>query len=163
MTELERVYDGEVIEEGPSWEEHVSEWAEGARQEFAGQLRQARAAASVARHHGRSSMKAFAQEVGASKSKVYDYCRVWWVYGHLFEDGDFSGRFQTLGISHYLQALRAPDPSSALEQAEDEGLSVRRLKERIEESEHDGLAEEAKTVPCDKCDGSGRLPVPKED
>lgn len=131
--ELERVEDGEIVEDAPSWEQHVSEWAEGARQEFVGQLRQCRAAASVARHYGRGSMKAFAQEVGASKTKVYDFARVWWVYGHLFEDGD--ERFPTRGISHYIAALRADDPVAMLERSEDEDLSVRQMEAEMEDGE----------------------------
>ncbi len=162
MAELERVYEGEVVEEqAPSWEQLISEWAEGARLEFAGQLRQARAAASVVRHYGRASMKHFAAEVGCSKSWAYDLARVWWVYGHLFEDGDFSNRLETRGISHYLKALRAPDPVAMIEEAEDEDLSARQIEERIREREEaeSGAHEKPKTRPCEACGGTGEVPV----
>ncbi len=63
MTEIERVYEGEVVDEndGWDWEQAVSEWTAGASLELEGQLRQARAAAQVARRYWRSSMEAFAK------------------------------------------------------------------------------------------------------
>ena len=162
MTEVERVYEGEVVEEtSPPWEQLISEWAEGSRQEFVGQLRQARAAASVVKHYGRGSMKAFAGEVGASKTKVYDYARVWWVYGHLFEDGEFSGRLETRGISHYVACLSAPDPVKMLEESEDEDLSVRQIEERVrvgQEAEQ-GEPERVQTRVCEACGGTGEVPA----
>lgn len=163
MTEIERVYDAEVVEEpeGMEWQTAVSEWAEGSRQEFVGQLRQARAAALVVRRYGRASIKEFAQEVGSGKSKVYDYCRVWQVYGHLFEDGDFSGRLETRSISHYIAALNAPDPVTLLETSEDEDLSVRQIQERVkvaEEAEHGGAEVVTETRACPTCNGSGEIP-----
>lgn len=72
MTELERIYDEAEIVEAPSWEECISEWTDAGWRVFAGQLRQARAASAVQRHYGLSSIEKFAQEVGTSKSTVYD-------------------------------------------------------------------------------------------
>ena len=159
--ELERVYDGEVVEEpeGMDWEQATSEWAEGSRQEFVGQLRQARAAASVAKRYGWASMGAFAKEVGCGKSKVYDYARVWVVYGHLFEDGEFSARLETRTISHYVKALRAPDPVAFVEESEDEDWSTRRMDEVLEEREIEahGKPERVETRVCPTCNGSGEV------
>lgn len=151
MSELERVRDAEIVEDIPSWEECVSEWSEGASQELIGQLRQARAAASVGRHYGWSSMKQFAGEIGASTGKVYDYAKVWTVYGHIFEDGgELSSRLETLGISHLIKALRAPDPVATAEEAHDEGLSARQIEERIKTQEEEE-AEEVQIKTCPAC------------
>lgn len=136
MTELERIYDAEIVEDKPSWEELVSEWTDAGWRVFAGQLRQARAAAAVNRYYGRASMEHFANEVGASKSTVYDYARAYIVFGHLYED---SGRLENSGlltISHLIEASYAPDPVEMLERAEDEGLSSRQIKRERTESEN---------------------------
>ncbi len=132
MTELQRVQDAEIVEEGPSWEEHVSEWTSAAGQVFAGQMRQARVAASVARVYGNGSMEAFAKEVGASRSTVYDYARVWWIYGHILSERPDDS---PLTISHYVEASYAPDPLKAIEEAEDEGLTTRQIEKRRKEPE----------------------------
>ncbi len=130
MTELERVSDAEVVEDRPSWEELVSEFVEGSRFEIAGQLRQARAAATVCRHYGRSSIARFAGEVGKSPSWCYDLARVWIVYGHIFEEGgELSNRLETLGITHFVKTLSAPDPVALAEKAHDEGLTARQTEE----------------------------------
>lgn len=133
MTELTRVQDAEVVDGGPSWEEIVSEWSAGAHRVLEGQLRQARAAAAVSRYYGESSMEAFAKEVGASRSTVYDYARVFWVFGHLYfdEEGSPSGRLENPGtttITRLVDATYAPDPAQALERAEAEDLSGREQK-----------------------------------
>lgn len=159
--ELERIPDAEIIEEGPSWEEAVSEWAEGSRLELAGQLRQARAAAAVSSHYGTDAMGHFASEVGASKSKVYSYAKVWMVYGHIFEDGsEISSRLETLGITHLIKGLAAPDPLTAVEEAHDEGLSTREMEERVRELEEpENTVKVQETRACEACGGTGEVPV----
>lgn len=157
--ELEYVQDAEIVDEGPSWEELTSEWAEGARHELVGQLRQARAAAAVMRTYGTGAMKKFAGEVGASKSKVYDYAKVWAVYGHLFEDGELPASFQTRGISHMVAALKDPEPVRMLETSEDEDLSVRQIEERTqdrEQAEHGG-PERVEAKECPSCGADGKF------
>lgn len=163
--ELERVYEGEVVEDKPDWESLISEWAEGARFAFAGQLRQARAIASVSRYYGRTSIEKFAAEVGCSKSWAYDLCRVWQTYSHRFEDGEISTRLESpLGISHYVKASYARDPQAAIEKAEDERQTTRQIEasnQEEKEQEHAGdeRAEVVKTMPCPQCGGEGRVPV----
>ncbi len=133
MTEIERIQDVEIVEDKPSWEELVSEFIEGRRYELHGQLRQARAAANVCRHYGKSSMRQFAGEVGKSAGWCYDLARVWMVYGHIFEGEDhLSSQLETLGISHLVKSLAAPEPVRAAEEAADEELTVRQMEERIQ-------------------------------
>jgi hypothetical protein len=158
MTEIERIQDVEIVEDVPSWEELVGEFAEGRRYEMHGQLRQARAAASVVTHYGRQSIKAFAFEVGKSPSWVYDLARVWHVYGHIFEDGDeLSSRLETLGISHLVKSLSAPDPVALAERAHDEGMTTRQVEEEARGKEE--KAEIAKTMVCPQCGGTGEVPM----
>jgi hypothetical protein len=151
VAELERVYDAEIVDDSiPSWEDLVSEFIEGRRYEMHGQLRQARAAASVVTHYGRQSMKAFASEVGKSPSWVYDLARVWHVYGHIFEDGDeLSGRLETLGISHLVKSLSAPDPVALAERAHDEGMTTRQVEEEARGKENG--AEVIDVQECPSC------------
>lgn len=80
--ELERVYDaevleGEVVEEDQRdlWDYAISEWTTGHYETLKGRLRMARAAAAVRSEYGKGSMKAFADELGAGRSTVYDYAR----------------------------------------------------------------------------------------
>lgn len=139
MAEIEQVYEGEVVDDGtPGWETLVSEWTSGAAQALVGKLRQARAAANVSRHYGQASMEKFAAEVACGKSKVYDYARVWWIFGHLMTpnaDNAFSGRLESgrLSMTQLVELTYAPDPVSSLDVAEDEGLSSRAIRERSKE------------------------------
>ena len=153
VSELERVHDAEPVREGPSWEDLVSEYSEGAQAEFVGQLRQARVFALVARHYGRVSLTEFAKEVGCSKSKAYDWARVWWVFGHALGD---SARLENspLTISHYVEASYAPDPMRMIEAAEDEGLTTRQIEARRKEPEVPEAPRNVETVEvvaCPKC------------
>lgn len=75
-------------------------------------------------------------------------------------------RVEGLGISH-LSAVKSLPPQSQqdwLEKAapESEGerprMTVRELTDAVRESEH-GKAQEAETVVCERCQGSGRIPV----
>ncbi len=159
MTELERVSDAEVVEDHPSWEELVSEFVEGSRFELHGQLRQARAAAAVCRHYGRSSMTKFAGEVGKSPGWCYDLARVWFVYGHIFEaaDGQLSNRLETLGISHLVKSLAAPDPVALAEKAHDEGMTSRQVEDEARGEPEN--VEVVSTRPCEACGGTGEVPV----
>jgi hypothetical protein len=161
MTELQRVpIEPEIVEDGPEWEALVSEWADAGWRVFAGQLRQARAAAAVQRHYGMSSMEKFAQEVGVSKSTVYDYARVYNIYGHLYEDS--SGRLESSGlldITHLIECSYAPDPIKMLERAEDEGLSSRQIKAERQAESGSRNVQKAETRVCEACGGSGVVPV----
>lgn len=165
MTELERVYDvGEIVDDMPSWEELTSEWASGASEAILGQLRQARAAAAVRSVYGESSMEKFAYEVGSSKSTVYNYAKVWWVYGHLLEDGNsqFSKRLESgsLSMTQLLAATKAPDPVAMIEEAEEKNLSSRAIEARIKEEEEPENVEKVNyTMTCPTCNGSGEVPV----
>lgn len=150
MSDVEQIHEAEIVEESPSWEELVSEWTAGASLALAGQLKQARAAANVQRVYGRKSVEAFAKEVGASKSTVYDYARVWQMYGHLFEDGEYSGRLETLSMAQLVEAAYSPDPVTTAERAEDEGLSSRQIRaERREPSSGAGPDGSQGTSPPD--------------
>lgn len=156
MTELERVYDDvEVVEEqGSDWESCVSEWAEGAHQELAGQLRQCRAAAAVTKRYGLSSMEGFAKDVGCSRSKAYDYAKVWWTYGHLVETPEFSRRVESglVTISQMIQGTRDPEPVKAIDRAVDDGISARQMeRERKEE----GIPENVEVVDLVVCPHCG--------
>lgn len=153
VTEIEKVRDVEVaslVEDKPDWESLVSEWAEGASLELEGQLRQARAAAGVVRSYGMGAMEGFAYEVGCSKTKVYDYARVWAVYGHIFE-GEHSGRLETLGITHLVKSLSAPDPLEVATEAHDEGLTTRQTEERAKERTMPKNVETITYIVCPEC------------
>ena len=156
MTELQRIpIEPEIVEDKPSWEECISEWTDAGWRVFAGQLRQARAAAAVQRHYGLSSIEKFAQEVGTSKSTIYDYARAWNTYGHLYE---VSGRLENSGllsISHLIEASYAPDPIEMLERAEDEGLSSRQIKR--ERSESHNTPQNVETVTEFICPACGEV------
>jgi hypothetical protein len=151
--ELEAVLDGEIVEERVPWEQIVSEWTEGASEELAGQLRQARAAGTVARDYGRSSMEAFAKDVGCSRSKVYSYARVWQTYGHLVGTESFSRRLESgrLSISHMIEGTQYPEPVAAIDRAEDEGISARQMERERKEETVPGNVEVVEMARCSHC------------
>ena len=174
MRELERVPETveivEELQEHPEdiWESAINEWSTGASHVIVGQLRQARAAAAVTRVHGTSSMKKFADEVGASKTTVYDYAKVWWIYGHLFEDGQSSLSVRAesglLNMAQLIKMSRAPDPIKRAEEVED-GTSSRAIEamnqqEREQEHAEDPRAQTVQvTRACEACGGTGEVPV----
>lgn len=161
MTELEGVHKAEVVVEPESgqgdgyYEEQVSEWAEGSGQAILGNMRCARAAANVARRYGEASLTAFAGDVGRSKSTVYQYARVWRVFGPKLEaGGEWSGdstRLESLTMSHLVRAVSAPDPVAAAEEAEDEGLSTRQMEARRKEREVPKNVETVVQIVCPAC------------
>lgn len=154
MTELERVHDAEVVEED-IWEAAVSEWATGHSEELKGKLRQARAAAAVRTRYGAGSMEAFAQEVGASRSKVYAFAAAYRKLIAWFETHEeISKRLNDspLRISNVLEASHEDDVPKALDEAEDEKLTSRQQRARRKEKEVPKNVELVEIVTCPRCD-----------
>lgn len=172
--ELERVYDGEIVDDEPSWDDYVVAWGNAAGNILINQFRQAKIAANVNRIWGSGSIKTFAKSVGLEKSHVYNFARVWWLFGHFIENGDdeFSRRLESgmLTFSHFIESTYAPDPLEAINEAEDEGLSTRAIKAKNQERkelEHatDERAQTAGTMdcpdctPCSRCNNERVIPV----
>ena len=164
MTELVRTYDdAELVDDeapGYDWESGVSEWAEGSRMEFVGKLRQARAAAGVARRYGFGSMQKFAGEVGASRTTVYDAARVWVVYGHIFDGGDpLAEALEAKGYTHMVDSLRAPDPIEDIKIAIDNDETTRQHEDRLQggEEKEAGNVELISEFKCPDCESWHRL------
>lgn len=155
--ELEVVRNPEILQEnqGDVWESAVSEWSSGQSQAILGQLRQARAAAAIQSVYGTSSMKSFADEVGAAPSTCYEYAKVWNRYGYLIEDG--SGQFYErlesgfTTMSHLIKALRSPDPRAAIEEAADDGISAREMERRQKTEEEPQRVEKVEITECPHC------------
>ena len=167
MGELEVVLDGEVVEEGPTLEDCVSEWASGASETIRGQLRQARAA-YYARTQG--IIQAFRKEVEISISTAYDYAKCWEKFGEAVENGDLSMRLESGSVTIYqlIECAYTPEPMEALEKAEEDNQTTRQIKrekreKQQEQAEKDhGKPEKLETRVCPTCGGDGVLPVAHE-
>lgn len=166
--ELEVVHTGEVVDpEGDLLQACVSEWASASSQALVAKLRQARAAATYIRERrdqglaAKDAVEEFASEVKAKKSKVYDYTRVWWIYGHLLEDGhsSFSARVESgvLTMSQLVATTRAKDPVEMLDAVEDDNLSSRAIEARIKEEEEPKNVETIEVVICPHCGEKYRM------
>jgi hypothetical protein len=146
--ELERVaIEGEVVSEAPSWETHVQLFTDLELQIGERRWAQAQIAASVVRIFGRSSMQEFAKAVDLSKTTVYDMAQIHWRWGHL-EDSE---RPENLYWTHYVNALRAPDPQKAIDRAAEESLTTRQLKAHIKEEEEPERVERVEAQHCPSC------------
>ena len=154
MTELQRIPIEAEIVEVPSLEEIKSEWTMGASQKLMGQLRQARAAASLEKHYGQGSVEGFAREMYVSPSTVYAYAATWRKLLDAFgEEGEVYGRLENspLKISNVMEAVKETDIPKALDEAEDEGLSSRQQEARRREKTTPANVETVTEFICPAC------------
>jgi hypothetical protein len=148
--EIERVSD--VIQPGDAfWESLKGEWTTGHAQALTGHLRCARAAANVEPRYGERSLKQFADELGVGSTTAYEYAGVW----RRLEDrfGGMGALFERLENSPLTiwQVIEATKgPPELLDQAEDENLSVRKIK-RLVSGEEEKNAETVELCCCPKC------------
>lgn len=112
---------------GQSWEEHVQTWLDLERVVTDQRWRQAAVVASLETHYGEKSLDKFAQEVGISPKRLYEYRAAYRVY-------QFSGRAENLDFTHYVIASRAENPAQIIEQAATDGLSTRALNRLVTQS-----------------------------
>lgn len=108
-----------------SWDDHVEAWhALGRKAEDAAWGRAA-VAASLRHRYGEKAIEKFAAEVGQSRTNVFRLAQIHIAYV------EKSRRRDNLSFAHHIEALTAPDPGAALEQAEREGWSVRDLRRHL--------------------------------
>lgn len=171
MTELEVIRDAEIVQESEQdiLEACISEWTTGAAQAIWGQLRQARAASIYVEQRRKQGLTAkdaieeFGSSVGAKKSKVYNYIRVYTIYGHILEDTHsmLSSRVESgmVSMSELVEKTYAKDPIEAAETPS--SVSEAKAQNQIEKVEEQ--AEKSENVrqmrACEACGGSGEVPV----
>lgn len=156
-TELERVRDAEVVQEGDAyWQSQVSEWTVGHAQALIGHLRSARAAASVERRYGEASLAEFAKEVGAGRSTCYQYAYAWNTL--LFEFGSeesLSSRLENspLSVWQVIECMKAPEGERKpmLDRAEDENLSISQIRAH-RQGEEEKNVEVIEVIECPHCE-----------
>lgn len=154
MSELERVYDAEIVDDTPTLEDLKSEWTAGAETKLRGQLRQARAAYLVDRHYGESSVESFADELRAGRSTVYEYARVYRRLLQFFpSQEEISGRLDEspLTITNVIEASKEEDFPKALDEAEIEGHTTRQQKAKRKERETPKNVETIQRGTCPHC------------
>lgn len=171
---LERVYEGEVIEdsEGAKLEDFISRWSVTAGKILTQKFEQALILADVHAWGGREAALAFGYRYGDfHKSRVYDYLLVAKKFGPHKDDEGFSERLDSglLTMSLLVSCARTPRPMEALDEAEDENLSTRavnarsreaREQEQIDEAQASGTTvETVSTVTCPRCSGVGAIVV----
>ena len=142
MTELERVYDPEVVEEDPwaVWHAAKERWREGHSMSLMGQLIKAQACAAVSTSYGERTMEEFADKVGCGRSTAYALAAGY--SAALEEYGSHEAVFERLEssplkITHVLKAMKAPkgQRKKALDRVEDDpGRSVRKMDQEREQS-----------------------------
>jgi hypothetical protein len=110
---------------GETWEDHISAWIQALDgiNEYQWQL--GAIAASVKSRYGDESIKKFAGDVMMSAATIYEFARVYRTYEN-------SERSEILTWSHHAAASYADDPKALLSVAEDEGLSVSKLRQRVQ-------------------------------
>ena len=112
---------------GESWEEHVQTWLDLERVVTDQRWRQAAVIASLETRYGENSLDKFAQDVGISPKRLYEYRAAYRVY-------QFSGRPENLDFYHYVIASRAENPAELIEQAAADGLSTKALRRIVTQS-----------------------------
>lgn len=109
---------------GTSWEEHVQTWLDLERVVTDQRWRQAAVVASLETHYGDKSLDKFAQDVGVSPKRLYEYRAAYRVY-------QFSGRPENLDFYHYVIASRAENPAEMIDQAAADGLTTKALRRMV--------------------------------
>ncbi len=153
MSEVEIYEGGPLVLGEPLMDipEIEAEWTGGSYQVLSGAFRMARAA-EHARIKGEGTWEHLMREMGAEKSWLYSLANCWRTYGERILDGTLSTRLESpLTISHFIEATKADDPMSALDMAEDEGLSVRQLRARIGGDDAPQNVETIEMMSCPKC------------
>lgn len=136
MTELERVYDPEVVQEDrwAVWHFAKERYREGHSMSLVGQLIKAQACAAVNTTYGERSMEEFADKVKCGRSTAYALAAGY--SAALEEYGSHEAVFERLEksplkITHVLKAMKAPKGhrKKALDEVEDDpNRSVRKME-----------------------------------
>lgn len=134
--------------QGESWEDHVSAWIQVSQEVDEKQWQLGAIATSVKTTYGQESIKKFAGEVMRKARIIYYYIQV-------HDTFQKCKRLQSLSWSHHLIASESDDPEAALADAEDNGLSVEAMRQRISEKKQQARTEEglkliADVAPADR-------------